>query len=162
MNVGEKDYLLGRLAETHSAFRGILKGVDLEMRVYTDTDWRVRDILGHITTWDREVTKSLRAYLAGAEYSIPGLDGEETNFNEQAVNEQRGLSSQQIVTEWEQARVDFKDTLNEIPLNKYPGDLLYPWGDERGNINKLVEFMIEHDLQHKDEIGKAIQAADKG
>jgi len=161
MNVNEKSILLEKLTESHSAIRAAIKGIDLELRVYSDGDWQVRDILGHIATWDREVTRSLRAYLVGAEYAIPGLDEDETDFNEQAVLDQRTLSNQQIVAEWEQARVDFNDALSEIPLDKYPGDLLYPWGDERGSIYKLVEFMIEHDLQHKDEIDRAILAAEK-
>jgi len=106
MSVGDKKYLLGRLIETHSATRAILKGVDLEMRVYTETDWRIRDILGHIATWDRKVAKSLCAFRAGTEYSIPSINGDETEFNERAVLEQRKLPTRQIYAEWEQARED--------------------------------------------------------
>ena len=161
MNVGDKNNLLERLTETHSEIRVILKGIDLERRVYSDTDWRIRDILGHIATWDREVTKSLRAFLAGTEYVLPDLGGDETKFNEQAVLEQRELSTQQIFVEWEQARDDFKEAIREIPPDKFPGDLLYPWGDERGSIAQLVEYMIDHDDEHRDEIVKAIEASVK-
>ncbi len=161
MSVGEKKHLLGRLIETHSAIRAILKGVDLETRVYTEGDWRIRDILGHLATWDREVSKSLRAFRAGTEYSIPDINGDETEFNEQAVLEQRKLSTRQILAEWEQAREDFKAALSDIPTDQFPGDLLYPWGDERGSIAQLVEYMIEHDKEHRDEIVKAVQAPQK-
>jgi hypothetical protein len=147
------------LTEAHSATRAILKGVDLEMRVYTDTDWRIRDILGHIATWDREVTKSLRAFLAGTEYVIPDMDGDETEFNQQSVLEQRELSTQQIQVEWEQARDDFKAALGDIPADRFPGDLPYPWGGERGSITRLIEYMIEHDDEHRDEIVRTITAS---
>jgi hypothetical protein len=157
MSVDVKRYLLEKLTEAHSATRAILKGVDLEIRVYTDTDWRIRDILGHITTWDREVTKSLRAFLAGTEHVIPDLD--EDKFNQQSVLEQRQLSTQQIQAEWEQARDDFKEAIREIPSEQFSGDLLYPWGDERGSIAQLIEYMIEHDDEHRDEIVKAIQTS---
>jgi hypothetical protein len=157
MSVGDKKYLMEKLTEAQSATRAILKGVDLEMRVYTDTDWRIRDILGHIATWDREVTKSLRAFLAGTEYAIPDLDEDE--FNQRSVLEQRQLSTQQIQVEWEQARDDFKEAIREIPSDRFPGDLLYPWGDERGSITQLVEYMIDHDDEHRDEIVKAIKAS---
>jgi hypothetical protein len=158
MNSGDKNYLLDRLAETHSAIQRILEGIDLKLRVYSDTDWRIRDILGHIATWDREVTKSLRSFLTEIEYVIPDLDGDETDFNEQAVTEQRELSTQQIVAEWEQAREEFKAALSDIPMDQFPGDLLYPWGNERGSIAQLVEYMIEHDEEHRDEIVKVLQA----
>ena len=159
MSVGDKEYLLEKLTEEYSATRAILEGVDLEMRVYTDTDWRIRDILGHITTWDRIVTKSLRAFLTGTEYVIPDMDGDETEFNQQSVLEQRGLSTQQIQVEWEQARDDFKEAIREIPSDQFPGDLPYPWGGERGSITRLIEYMIEHDEEHRDEIVKAIEAS---
>lgn len=158
MNNGDKNNLLERLAESHSAIQRILEGIDLELRVYSDADWRIRDILGHIATWDREVAKSLRAFLVGSEYAIPNMDGEETEFNEQSVIDQREFSTQQIVAEWKQAREGFKAALREIPSDRFPGDLLYPWGDERGSIAKLVEYMIEHDEEHRDEITKVIQA----
>ena len=69
MNGENKKHLLENITETHSAILTILEGINLELRVYADTDWRIRDILGHITTWDREVTKSLRAFLNGNEFS---------------------------------------------------------------------------------------------
>ena len=161
MNGENKKQLLEKITETHSTILTIIEGIDLELRVYTDTDWRIRDILGHIATWDREVTKSLRALLNGTEYFIPDIDEDETEFNEQAVAEQRELSSQQIVSEWEQARDDYKAALSDIPTDQFPGDLLYPWGDERGSIAQLVEYMIEHDEEHIDEIVKAVQASQK-
>jgi hypothetical protein len=161
MNNSDKNYLLDRLTESHSSFQAFLKGIDLELRVYSDSDWRIRDILGHIATWDREVTKSLRAFLDKSEYAIPDLDEDGTEFNEQAVIEQRELSTQQIVAEWDQAREDFKAALSDIPIEQFPGDLLYPWGDERGSIAQLVEYMIEHDEEHKNEIAKFLQTPQK-
>jgi len=161
METGDKKYLLDKLDTTHSAIQEILEGVDLELQVYVDSGWRIRDILGHIATWDREVTKSLRSFLTESEYVIPDLDEDESDFNEQAVSEQRELSTQEIVVEWEQALDDFKAALNAIPTDKFPGDLLYPWGDERGSIAQLVEYMIEHDEEHRDEIMKILHAPQK-
>lgn len=158
MSNGDKNYLLERLTESYSAIQMVIEGIDLELRVYSDTDWRIRDILGHLATWDLEAVKSLRAFLVGGEYAIPGMAGEETEFNEQAVMEQRKLSTGQIVNGWNQAREEFKAALSDIPTDRFPGDLLYPWGDERGSIPLLVEYMIEHDEEHKDEIMNALQA----
>lgn len=156
MTVKDKKHLLDLLTETFSAIRTTVAGIDPEMRVYADTDWRVRDVVGHIATWDRQVTRSLRAFRARTEYSIPDLD--EDAFNEQAVLEQRELTTQQVFAEWEQAREDFKEAVQGIPIDQFPGDLLYPWGDERGSIARLVEMMTDHDTEHLDEIVKAISA----
>ncbi len=39
--------------------------------------------------------------------------------------------------------------LKELSEDKFPGDLVYPWGGERGDIVKLVEYFIEHDIEHQ-------------
>jgi hypothetical protein len=161
MKEDDKKYLQEEITKSHAAILDILAGVDLEMYVYKDTDWRIRDVLGHIATWDGEVTKSLRSFLKGTEYFIADIDEDETDFNEQAVSKQRKLSTQQIVAEWEKAREDLKTALGDIPVDKFPGELRYPWGDEGGSIPKLVEFTVEHDEEHKDEIVKAVQAQQK-
>ncbi len=165
MTIKDKKYLLDLLTETHVAVQATVMEIDPEMRVYTDTDtgtdWRVRDIMGHIATWDRQVAKSLRAFRAGTEYIIPNLDEGEHDFNQQAVLEQRELTAQQLFAEWEQARGDFKEALQEIPDDQFPGDLLYPWGDERGTIARLVEYMTDHSIEHRDEIVKAIEEIGK-
>ena len=158
----DKKFLQEKITGSHSAILATLEGVDLEQRIHTGSDWRIRDILGHIATWDREVTKSLVAYLNGSEYSIPNLDEDETDFNGLAVAEQRKLSTQDIVAEWQGAREDLKSVVGDIPAERFPGDLLYPWGDERGSIAGLVDFTFEHDEEHREEIIKAVQAPQTG
>ena len=157
MSVKEKKHLIEILTESHLAFRALLEGVDLEMPVYKDTGWRVRDIVGHIATWDLEVAKSLQAYQTGSEYVIPGIDGDETDYNAKAVLEQHKLSTQQILDEFERAHEELKKAVGEMPTDRFPGDMVYPWGNERGTIAQLVEYMVEHAVEHHAEIKNAIR-----
>jgi hypothetical protein len=150
-----KKRLIDLLADAHSILRATLEGIDPELRVHTDTGWRIRDIIGHIATWDREAAKSISAFGAGTEYSIPDLD--EDVFNQQAAMVQQELTAQQVFAEWEQARDDLKAVVQEILSDQFPGDLLYPWGDERGSIPQLIEFIVKHDAEHRDEIVRAIK-----
>lgn len=154
---GEKRRLLDLLAQSRADTRAILEGTDLEIRVYPDSGWRVRDIIGHIATWDRQVAKSLQAYRVGKEYALS--DHNEAAFNKQEVLSQQGLTARQVIWEWEQAREEFKEAIRQVPVELIPGDLLYPWGDERGTIAHLVEMMAEHDAEHREEIARAIAAS---
>jgi hypothetical protein len=158
----DKSYLIDSLKETHSDLRAIVAAADPEMLVYADagegTSWRIRDILGHIATWDLETAKSLRAYRAGEVYLTPDFDEhEEDFFNQQAIAEQRKLTTRELMAEWERAREEFKEAVQDIPDDQFPGDLLYPWGDERGTISYLVEYMVEHTVEHRNEIAKALE-----
>ena len=154
MTVEDKQRLIDLLADTHSATSMVLEGIDLETRIYSESGWRIRDILGHIAGWDRQAAKSLRAFRDGEDYAIPNFDEDATN--EAMVCEQHDWTAEQVFAEWDKAREDFKLAIQEIALDKFPGDLLYPWGDERGSIAQLVEFMTEHDIEHRDEIVKVI------
>ncbi|GMQ77707.1 MAG: hypothetical protein BMS9Abin02_0195 [Anaerolineae bacterium] len=157
MTAIDREHLVDLLSATHSKTRAILKGIDLDIQVYDDGGWRIRDILGHIATWDRQVSLSLRAFSSGTEYAIPEFD--EEAFNIEDVRRQVSLTSQQVFEEWEMARELFKDAVREIPQDRFPGDLLYPWGDERGTVVKLVKEMCDHDEEHYSEISRAIEAS---
>jgi len=157
MSEKEKKRLIDSLTKARLATRATLDDVDLDMVVYKDTGWRVRDLVGHIATWDWEITKSIRAFLAGSEYLTPDLDAEEVEFNQNAVLEKQKLSKQEVLNDYETAYDEFKKAIQEIPDDRFPGDLLYPWGDERGDIATMVEYMIEHSDEHREEILNTLQ-----
>lgn len=155
----EKKQLLHLLADSQSATRDLIQGVDLLLLVHPPDGWRVREVIGHLAAWDRQVVKSLRAFIASREYAIPGLD--EQAFNQAAVSQQAGLTDQQVMQEWEAARLDFIAAVAEIPAEMFPGDVLYPWGDERGSIARLIRYMVEHDQEQRYEIIQATVSHNK-
>lgn len=157
MKADEKKYLLERLSDSHSSLQETLKEIDLDLRVYMDTDWRIRDIIGHIATWDREVTHAIKIYLEGSEYVIPGMVGDETDYNAEKVEEQRKLSTSEILQEWNQAREDFIDAVRQVPTDRLSDELAFPWGDERGSFTLMIEYMIEHNGEHQEEILEALK-----
>ena len=157
MTNSDKNKLLDKLTKSHAEFHKLLEGVDLQMSIYKDADWRIRDIVGHIATWDREVAKAIRAFKEGKEYINPEYTEDENEYTQRAVLEQRKLTTEQVLVESEQAREDLLGVLKELPEDKFPGDLVYPWGGERGDIVKLVEYFIEHDFEHQNEIKKALK-----
>ena len=52
MATDEKQRLIDLLTDTHSASRMEIEGSDLKAQIYSDSGWRIRDILGHIAGWD--------------------------------------------------------------------------------------------------------------
>ena len=157
MTNSDKNKLLDKLTKSHAEFHKLLEGVDLQMSIYKDADWTIRDIVGHIATWDREVAKAIRAFKEGTEYINPEYTEDESDYNQRAVLEQRKLTTEQVLVESEQAREDIIGALKELSEDKFPGDLVYPWGGERGDIVQLVEYFIEHDIEHQNEIKKALK-----
>lgn len=156
MTAEEKTDLLALMTDTHKTTQKMLEGADLELVVYQDSGWRIRDIIGHIATWEHVSAKSIFAFVDGDEYFIPDL-GDEVDFNQKEVTRQGNLSTAQVLDEWEQRHKEFKDAVSRVPEDKFPGDMLYPWGDEHGNVAKLVKYMCDHDIEHREEIKQVIQ-----
>ncbi len=157
MNIENKNYLLKRLSDTHVSLQETLEGVELEQIIYKDTGWRIRDILGHIATWDRVLIHAIQTYLNGSEYVIPGMVGDETDYNAEKVEEQRKLPTSETLNEWNQAREDFIDAVRQVPTDRLSDELAFPWGDERGSFTLMIEYMIEHNGEHQEEILKALK-----
>ncbi len=154
MSAKDKDQLVKMLSGSHVETKKMLERIDIETIIYSEGDWRIRDILGHVATWDRECVKSIRAFMEGSEYFIP--DHDEDEFNRKDIEKHRKLSDADLITEWEQAREEFKAAVNEIPTEKFDGDFRFPWGDP-GSIANLIDEMVEHEVEHTEEIGKAVR-----
>jgi len=149
----QKTHLIKKLTESHAATQGILENVDLELLVYPEPAWQVRDILWHIAVWDRQVAKSIQAFLAGGEYAIPEF--EEDQFNNAAFQDGRDLSPDELLTECDRARTEFQQAVERVPEDQLSTKFLYPWGDESGDVAQVVKDMLEHDEEHRSEITAA-------
>lgn len=148
--------LVNSLSTSYSTTLNAIKGFDLETLVYDEPPWQIRDVLWHIAVWDRQVTKSIQAFSDGTEYSIPDFD--EDNFNDAAFLEGKKITDEQLLAECDQARRGFRDAVQKLPVEKYASEFLYPWGDESGDVTKLVDYMVEHDQEHLVEIKAAISS----
>jgi uncharacterized damage-inducible protein DinB len=139
-----------KLAQSYAATQSLLDQADLEMVVYENPVWRVRDVIWHLAVWDRQVTQSIEAFQSGGQYAIPEFD--EINFNMDLIEESRQLTGEQVVEESQQARRQFIAVVERFSEDQLEADFLYPWGDESGNVTQLVDYMVEHDEEHRQEI----------
>lgn len=146
--------LVEKLTSSQLKILKTVEGIDLNTIIYENSAWRTRDILWHIAAWDHQVTKSILAFNENHEYSIHDFD--EDGFNQTAYIEGIKLDESHLLDEFNQARQEFKDAVQNFPVDKLSSDFLYPWGDERGNITKLVNYMIDHDEEHRAEIVSGI------
>ncbi|RLD04768.1 MAG: hypothetical protein DRI65_10085 [Chloroflexota bacterium] len=156
MTIEQKKNIIKRLVETHQALEKTIEGLNLELVIHADTGWMIRDILGHVATWDRVLIHTIQTFLEGSEYIIPGMAGDETDYNQEKFLEQRKLPTSQILQEWNQSRKDFIEAVQQIPTDKFNDELAYPWGDERGSLAVMIEYMVDHDGEHQEEILAAI------
>ncbi len=65
----EKERLINLLASERFKTMQALREVNDFTLIYQEGGWRIKDILGHIATWEREALATLQAFNAQDSYS---------------------------------------------------------------------------------------------
>ena len=150
--MSEIENLIGRLDTARAEMQALLAEIDRERELYPT--WTIKQVLAHLTGWDEAITTSLRAHVVGNEPGTPAARGID-HYNAQSVEERQALGYEHVVKEWELAREKLKQTLREMPLEKFQATLLAPWG-ATGTVTQLVEVFIDHEIEHAEEIRQII------
>ncbi|HAY83816.1 MAG TPA: hypothetical protein DCY42_02520 [Chloroflexi bacterium] len=152
MGKNPKENLLDLISTTYPGLFEQLEGVELERVVFEESGWRGRELLSHMAAWNLVVATTLEHFSRGEDYLIPDL--EEDEFNQRTALEHQDLPVDEVKVYWKHSVEELTLAIEKIPAEKFPGDLLYPWGDERGDIIQLVKYFIDHDEEHVAEILK--------
>ena len=145
-----KQDLLETISQTYPPLFERLEDIDLERVIYPESGWRGRELLSHMAAWNLAVVTALDHFLEGKDYLIP--DFEEDQFNQRTAVEHQDLPADEVRAFWKHSIVKVTFAIEKIPEELFPGELLYPWGEERGSIPHLVSYFIEHDVDHIQEI----------
>ncbi len=116
-------------------------------------EWRVRDLLTHLASWDRLVHAFLQDVTAGRrsfEVSAhPDNDWAEWNANQVARGSARALDERQ--SELEGARDALLEAVYALDRTTLDLELLSPWGFVDTVLGHVVTQAV-HDAQHTDQI----------
>ena len=117
--------------------------------IYTESGWTVKDIVGHILTWDEQVLLSLTAYHAGSEHRIPDFSLQ--LFNHQRRDALKDHPAAQIYMQWASTRERLSDIVLKMTPDELAGEMTYPSG-RSGLAGALVEEVNEHAQDHLKDI----------
>ncbi len=142
------------LDEAFKATMAVARALDADTVVFEESNWRVKDLIGHLAAWETESVTSLRTFLDGKEYQVSdsGYTSDE-DFNQQAFKKRQATAAEPIYQEWAEARNGLKTILNEVPPEKFKSQMLCPWG-ARGTVAHLIEELVVHEREHRDSLLK--------
>ena len=152
----EKQMLIGQLDQAHATMQKILDEIEPHREIYPP--WTFKEILAHIIGWDEVSEMALRAHAKGEEAGTPAARGID-HYNVHSVSTRESLNYDQIVKEWNLAREQFKQAILELPEEKLPETMLFPWG-QTGTAAQIVGIMVHHEIEHAEEIANMIAGAE--
>ncbi|MCC6237852.1 MAG: maleylpyruvate isomerase N-terminal domain-containing protein [Dehalococcoidia bacterium] len=119
-------------------------------------EWRVRDLLTHLASWDRLVLGFLEDFRSGqrefAETASPLNEWAAWNA-EQVAAAPHSLA--EVLRELDAARDALLNATYELDPAALPVDVLAPWGFADTVLGHLLAQAV-HDAQHADQIRRAL------
>ncbi|MFN0096133.1 MAG: DinB family protein [Dehalococcoidia bacterium] len=112
-------------------------------------DWSLKDIVGHVATWEAEVVSALRELVAGRR--PPLLDFDEAKldaWNRDHVERKRDLNFWIVYEQLKGGRARLGDVLEEISDETL--------ADDSSPEYRLIHSLLDHDRSHWHEIAAVL------
>ena len=142
------DEVLARLAESrralHEAMQGLSEG---EMTgVQVEGVWTVKDVLGHIASWEETCLEPLRCYVEGESFEVDVIE-DYLAWNDEQAARKRDVPLAVILDELAAIRQELVTLASRLPAEQWEQRKLFPWGRE-GTVVEMLDGLCEHELEH--------------
>ena len=143
-----KEDMLAKLAESrrdlHRATQG-LSGEEMT-QVQVEGVWTIKDVLGHIASWEEICLDPLRRYADGDPYSVEAVE-DYLILNEELAARKQDIPLDVILDELDAIRQELVATASKLSAEQWEQRVLFPWGDE-GAVAEMLDELYQHELEH--------------
>jgi len=149
----EKDELIDKLAHARGKLNAALDRITPGAEIYPD--WKLKQLLDHITGWDELVTEALHLHARGEQPPLTVKHGID-RYNEASVSQRTQLSLEQSRQAYAAARETFIQALGEMPDEKLPQSFRAPWGG-KCSVSSVVRIFVSHELEHARQMDESLR-----
>ena len=111
--------------------------------------WSVKDLIGHVTTWDQEAIQALRSYLnEGNAHALEAWPEDIDRFNDAAVEGKRAANLTDLCRELDDCHVQIMELVAALEEEEFQKsevsdririDTYYHYADHAGQIRRWLE-----------------------
>jgi len=143
-----KEKALRYLARSREDLQQALDGLsNKEMtQVPVEGVWTIKDVLGHLTSWEEALLKPLRSYADGGPFDGQVIE-EYLTWNDEQAAHKKGLSLDTILDELTSVREKLIAMATRLSDRQYEQQVTFPWG-ERGTVDKALHGLSLHEREH--------------
>jgi uncharacterized damage-inducible protein DinB len=143
-----KEETLAKLAESRRALHHAIEGLSEEemTRIQVEGVWTIKDILGHIASWEETCLEPLRRYADGAPFEVEVIEDYLTWNDEQAARK-RDVPLDAILDELATVRQELIEAASRLSAGQRERRVPFSWGGE-GTIAEVLDVFYRHELEH--------------
>ena len=143
----QKD-MLTKLAESRRDLHRATQGLSEEemTQVQVEGVWTIKDVLGHIASWEEICLEPLRRYADGDPFKVDAIK-DYLILNEELAARKQDTPLDAILDELDAIRQELVATASKLPAEQWEQRVLFPWGDE-GTVTEMLDELYQHELEH--------------
>jgi len=142
------DEILTRLAESRRALHQAIQGLSEEemTRVQVEGVWTIKDVLGHIASWEETCMEPLRCYADGGPFEVEAIE-DYTTWNDEQSARKQDVPLDVILDELAAIRQALVAAASRLSAEQWEQQVPFSWGGE-GTIAEMLDVFYRHELEH--------------
>jgi len=143
-----KEQALAKLAESRRALHQAIEGLSEEemTQVQVEGVWTVKDVLGHIASWEETCLEPIRRYADGGPFEVQVIEDYMAWNNKQAARK-RDVPLDAILDELATIRQGLVEAASGLSAGQWKQRVPFSWGG-RGTIAEVLDVFYQHELEH--------------
>jgi uncharacterized damage-inducible protein DinB len=143
-----KKETLVRLAESRRALHRASEGLSEEemTQVQVEGVWTIKDVLGHIASWEETCLEPFRRYADAAPFKVEVIE-DYLAWNDEQAARKRDVPLDAILDELTTVRQKIVEAASRLSARQWGQRVPFSWGSE-GTIAELLEGLHEHEMEH--------------
>jgi hypothetical protein len=153
----DKQDLLAVIDKEWGALKSLIEKTSEEYRMIPEVqaDWSVKDIMAHITAWERFGQDRIHSAKTGEPIQFPVIESDDfvNDFNAEVYKENASVPLSKVEDEFEAAHEELLETIRELDDDFLQSALPFDWA---GDLTAMV-FLSANTHWHYPEHGLAIR-----
>jgi uncharacterized damage-inducible protein DinB len=143
-----KEDTLTKLAESRRELHRATASLSEEemTQVQVEGVWTIKDVLGHIVSWEEICLEPLRRYANGDPFEAEAIK-DYLGLNEELAARKQDIPLDAILGKLDAIRQELVATASKLSAEQWEQRVLFPWGDE-GAVAEMLDELYQHELEH--------------
>ncbi len=143
-----KEEALARLAESRRALHRAIEGLSEEemIQVQVEGVWTIKDMLGHIASWEETCLEPLRRYADGGTFEVEVIE-DYLAWNDEQAARKRDVPLDVILDELATIRQGIVEAASRLSAGQWEQRVPFSWGGA-GTMAEVLDVFYQHELEH--------------
>jgi uncharacterized damage-inducible protein DinB len=143
-----KEETLARLAQSRQTLHQAIEGLSEEemTQVQVEGVWTVKDVLGHIASWEETCLEPLQRYADGGPFEVQVIE-DYMAWNDEQAARKRDVPLDAILDELATIRQGLVEAASRLSAGQWKQRVPFSWGG-RGTIAEVLDVFYQHELEH--------------